>query len=140
MVSKTGKAFCVLSFARSQSVIITVQNEFWRKYHTNNAPTSQSIRRWYNQFQVTGCLCKHKGPGQPGVSSETVERVRETFLRSPKKSTVRASRELGIPQSTIWTVLRRKLHFKPYKLQTMQTLKPNDKLQHLKPFHGCSCA
>jgi len=33
------------------------------------------------------------------------------FERSPRKSTRRASRELGIPQPTVWRVLRRRLLF-----------------------------
>ncbi len=42
MASEQEKAFCMLSFARNQSVI-TVQCEFRRKCHTNKAPISQSI-------------------------------------------------------------------------------------------------
>jgi len=40
-----------------------------------------------------------------------VRRIQESFERSPRKSTRRASRELGIPQPTIWRVLRRRLRF-----------------------------
>ncbi|GFS76800.1 DUF4817 domain-containing protein [Trichonephila clavipes] len=36
-----------------------------------------------------------------------------------------------LPQSTLWTVLRKKLHFKPYKLKTVQALNHSDELQHL---------
>lgn len=38
----------------------------------------------------------------------------------------RASRELQIPKSTISKVLRKRLHFHPYKLQFVQKLKPED--------------
>jgi hypothetical protein len=60
------------------------------------------------------------------VSDETVERVRQSFVRSPQKSTVTASRELGVPQKTVWNVLRRHLQFKPYRVQLLQQLTPND--------------
>jgi hypothetical protein len=34
----------------------------------------------------SGCLCKGKSAGRPRVSEESVERVKQYFLRSPKKS------------------------------------------------------
>ena len=40
----------------------------------------------------------------------------EAFQRSPRKTTNRASRELGIPQSTLWRILRKRLRVKPYRL------------------------
>ena len=43
------------------------------------------------------------------VSEEKVRRIQESFERIPRKSTRRASRELGIPQQTVWRVLRRRL-------------------------------
>ncbi|GFX09881.1 hypothetical protein TNCV_3565591 [Trichonephila clavipes] len=46
--------------------VITVKREFRRKYY-RNAPTSESIRRWYEQFKETGCLCQGKSPGRPGL-------------------------------------------------------------------------
>jgi len=47
-----------------------------------------------------GCLRKGKSSGRPRVSEEKVRRIEESFERSPRKSTRRASRELGIPQPT----------------------------------------
>ena len=43
------------------------------------------------------------------VSEENVRWIQERFERSPCKSIRRASRELGIPQPTVWRVLRRRL-------------------------------
>jgi len=45
------------------------------------------------------------------VSEENVRRIQESFERSPRTSTRRASRELGILQPTVWRVLRRRLLF-----------------------------
>ena len=45
------------------------------------------------------------------VSEENVRRIQESFARSPRTSTRTASRELGIPQPTVWLVLRRRLLF-----------------------------
>ncbi|PNF33541.1 hypothetical protein B7P43_G17404 [Cryptotermes secundus] len=87
----------------------------------------KNIRRWFRQFQESGCLCKGKNPGRPRVSEEQVARIRAAFERSPRKSTNRASRELAIPQSTVWRVLTVRLHLKPYRLQLVQALTNDDK-------------
>jgi hypothetical protein len=50
--------------------------------------------------------------GRPGVSDECVEIIRASFVRSPTKSTRRASRELLIPRSTIHKVLHNTKFFK----------------------------
>jgi len=43
------------------------------------------------------------------VSDETVDGVRETFQRSPGKSTRRASNWLPVPQRTVFKILRKNL-------------------------------
>ncbi|PNF20161.1 hypothetical protein B7P43_G00613 [Cryptotermes secundus] len=122
--TKQEKSFGLLEYTRCSSVI-AVQRALRREYE-KEPPCKQSILRWYRQFKDTGCLCKRKSTGQPNVPDETVERVRESFMSSLQKSTVRASRELGPPQQIVWKILRRRLHFKPYRPQLLQQLKPED--------------
>ena len=129
MASPQQKAFCVLEFAKTKS-IVTVQRAFQGQFHIN-APSPKNIRRWFQQFQERGCLCKKKSPGRPSVSEAHVTRIRSTFERSPRKSTYRASRELAIPQSTVWRVLRRRLHLKPYRLCLVQALTDDDKRKRI---------
>ena len=62
-------------------------------YHTE-PPIDKTIREWYMKFQQSGCLCAAKRSGLPGPLAETAERVREAFVRSPQKSTTRASEQL----------------------------------------------
>jgi len=52
-----------------------------------NPPTDKTVRAWYKQFTETGCLCKQKSSGSPLTAEDDVERVRTSFLHSPKKST-----------------------------------------------------
>lgn len=119
------KAFCVLEYARTQSPK-TVQRAFFTNF-AKKAPTTKQIRTWHQKFQEKGCLCIPKSPGRPSTSAETVEQVREAFLRSPRKSVRRASVETHIPQTTVWRILRKRLRFKPYKLQLVQALREGDK-------------
>jgi hypothetical protein len=60
------------------------------------------------------------------LSDATVDRVRTCFQHSSQKSTSRASRELQLPQTTVSKILRKRLLMKPYKLQLVQALKPED--------------
>ncbi|PNF27808.1 hypothetical protein B7P43_G09180 [Cryptotermes secundus] len=82
MATPEQKASCVLQFAKHESVICV-----------QRPPCANSIRCWYQRFQTTVCLHKGKSAGLLRVSEESVERVRQSFLRSLKKSVRHASRE-----------------------------------------------
>lgn len=84
MASGPQKAFCVLHFLQCESVI-TVQHDFHNRYGVHPS-TSQNIRRWYEQFRETVCLCKGKSPGHPRVSDADLEQVHHCFTHSPQKS------------------------------------------------------
>jgi len=103
------KIYCVPEFIKTESAT-AVQRAFRLRFNTQN-PTGNSICCWNHQFEQIGCLCKGKSSGRPRVSEENVRRIQESFEPSPRKSTRRASRELGIPQPTVWRVLRRRLLF-----------------------------
>ncbi|GFV96890.1 transposable element Tcb2 transposase [Trichonephila clavipes] len=77
--------------------VISVQWAFTNRYG-KEAPTNKSILQWYHQFKKTGCLCKKKSSVWPSVSEETEERVKQGFVRSPRKSTRVATCELGMLQ------------------------------------------
>lgn len=126
MASFTGsqKAYCVLEFAKSESVV-TVQRKFRTKYGFQ-PPTNKTIHAWFRKFQESGCLCDGKRTGRPGPSEEKVDRVRDAFVRSPRQSIRQASAELQIPGKTVWRILRKKLQMKPYRIQLMQHLSPQD--------------
>lgn len=68
-------------------------------------------------------LCPKKSPQ---TSAEAVNRTQAAYVRSPKKSTRRTSNELQIRKTTVWRILRKRLHFMPYKLQFMHSVKPED--------------
>jgi hypothetical protein len=67
------------------------------------------------QRTETGCLCKQKSSGRPLTAEDDVERVRVSFLHSPKKSTGTAAKELSMSKTTVWMVLRKRLVFPCYK-------------------------
>jgi hypothetical protein len=82
-VSGEQKAFCVLQFAKIQS-IVTVQRGFRNQYRTE-PPMDKTVRHWYRKFVETGCLYVAKRTGRPGPSPGIVDLVRVcTSVESPK--------------------------------------------------------
>ena len=67
------KAFCVLTFQECRSVTI-VQRQFRTKFG-KELPSDNSTRRWYAQFQETGCVCKRESTSRPSVTEQQVEHV-----------------------------------------------------------------
>jgi transposase len=107
--------------------IATVQRHFCT-FFDKEPPSQKNTYHWYNQFEETGSVCKRRSTGRPRVSDAVVDRIREAFKASLQKSTYQASRQLQLPQKTIWRVLHKRLVIKPYKLQMVQALTPNDKI------------
>jgi len=67
------------------------------------------IERTTPKFTETGCMCKQKSSGRPLTAKYDVERVRVSFLRSPKKSTGTAAKELSMSKTTVCRVLCKRL-------------------------------
>ena len=88
------RSWCVLEFHKTNGVV-TVQRAFKLIFNVD-PPTNKCILKWHRNFIVRGCICdQRKGhSGRPSLSEQVVDRVREFFLRSTRKSTRRASREL----------------------------------------------
>ncbi|GFV57073.1 DUF4817 domain-containing protein [Trichonephila clavipes] len=79
--------------------LISVKRVF-RNHYGKEAPTNKSILRWYQQLGKTGCFCKKKISGRPSVSEEAVEKVKPSFVRSPRKSTRVAACKFEMLQKT----------------------------------------
>ena len=72
-------------------------------------------------------LFVRESSGRTAVKEENVERIRRAFLRSPQKSILRCSLELGIPKSPVHTVLHKKLKLHVYKIQFLHEISATDK-------------
>ena len=127
MATVAEKARVVWWYAELGS-IVAVQRRFRREYQ-RDPPNAKTIRVWKHNFLETGSVAKKHGGGRKSVSEDNVQRISETFHRSPRKSIRRASQELAIPKSTVHRVVRKHLKLYAYKLQILQALKPNDRPQ-----------
>ena len=52
------KSFCVLEYARTNSIIL-IQRHFRDRFY-KNAPKDKTIKQWYETFENTGCFCVPK--------------------------------------------------------------------------------
>ena len=100
----------------------------------SDIPTAKSIRRWYEQFNVSGCLSVgHKRRGMSYAKhvrcGENIEAVLMSVEATPKKSVRRRSAELGVSQSSVHRILRHDLKKKPYHISVHQGLRPETALQ-----------
>ena len=118
MAAPGEKSFCVLEYHTSKSVV-TVQRAFRAKC-AKDPTTDKTIRAWYKQFTETRCLCKLIASVRPLNAEDDGERVRASFLHSPKKSTGTAAKQLSTSKTRVWRVLRKLLVFKPYRIQMVQ--------------------
>ena len=78
------KAQCVSVFIKTKSDI-QAQRNFVARY-VKRAPARQSIRNWHKQFVGTGTLLLKPRIGWPKTSEKGIERIRQSFSRSPTKS------------------------------------------------------
>ncbi|PSN33198.1 hypothetical protein C0J52_27321, partial [Blattella germanica] len=68
---------------------------------TEVPPHRNNINRWDKQLKETGSLLDQKRSGRPSVSDESVDAIRDTYLRSPKKSVRACARELQLKKTTV---------------------------------------
>ena len=82
---------------------------FYRKTVGHVFTKSVQIEGKTQTFIETGCLCKQKSSGRPLAAEDDVERVRASFLQSPRKSTGTTTKELSMLKTTVWRVLGKRL-------------------------------
>jgi hypothetical protein len=82
---------------------------------TTQPPTDKTIHEWYKKLQEKLPVCCETNSLARAIS-------RETFVRSPQKSTHCASRELQMPQSSVCHILCKRLCAKGYQLHMLNSL------------------
>ena len=91
-----------------QTNSITTKLRWYRSSYGSPAQSRDSIRRWHNLLIRFGTVADHQRSGKHPVSLEDVREIKNASNENPGMSTRDAERELRIPRSTIWDVLRKK--------------------------------
>ena len=85
--------------------------------HSNfgkDPPTANSIREYYEMLVYMHCIRKRKTCRPASRGAETIHRVLLVALRNPRKPICRPSRDLNVPQTSAWKIVRKHLALWPY--------------------------
>ena len=127
-VSDEAKAQCILWMHETQSPM-KVMREFRLRYSKNNhwkVPSRTTIRRWYSNFLKTGHVMSQAKKGRKSVDQHIVERLERIFKEHPRISIRVAAQQVPVCIGTVHKIVRKQSKFFPYKIQTIQALKPTD--------------
>lgn len=124
------RAFAVEAYFSNGRSIIATQRAFRIRFNIRPAgavPGRQSIVTWVDTFRASGSVMKSGSGGRRTVSTpENVERVRQSFLRSPRRSARKHAAALGISDRSVRRILHCELNFHPYKMAVTQELSERD--------------
>jgi hypothetical protein len=119
-------AFAVKAFHKNCDSFVIAQCEFWREFriHCNCAvPSAHAIKTWVRNFEATGSALKKKGESVKTVcTTENIAVVREAIGRSPHHYAHRHSVSLWLSEASVRWILRKDLHFYPYKIKVTHAL------------------
>ncbi|GBM66254.1 hypothetical protein AVEN_151670-1 [Araneus ventricosus] len=93
------KSMSVLWLTKFKSMI-KVKRHYCLEYGCQ-PPSTNSIKRWIEQFKETGSVQHRLGADRLSVRDSTIDVVHKCFRRSPTITVCQASRELQFPKLTI---------------------------------------
>ena len=94
----------IIEFWHQTKSVIQVQRRY-RQFFKIAAPNCRTIVKTVGKFSTMGTVCNvnkgHSGRRRSARSVEHVDAVRESVLRSPRKSIRSLSAETSIPRSSV---------------------------------------
>jgi hypothetical protein len=87
---------------------------------------NRCVHRIVDRFVATGSVEKGKSSGRPKVMEDVVANIRDTLEEHPRTSLTRLALQAGVPRSTCHKIVKKNLHFHPYKITIVQELLPTD--------------
>ena len=111
--------------------IETLRREYITHFKITNkhkVPRADKFKRIVDRFDQTGgvtLLCRE--PIFLGRTKENIDKVEAFFEEDQQRSIRQATRELNLAFGTIWNILRKDLHWKPYRFKRVQKLSPKNK-------------
>jgi hypothetical protein len=120
---------CVLWYESSRSCI-SVQRKFRTEFH-KDPPSAKTIRKWHTSLMERGSvLSRKRHQPKSALTQENVQIVQQHFQTFPLTSIRRASTVLHISRPSIHRILRT-LTYHPYKMQMVQKLYAEDKVNRV---------
>jgi hypothetical protein len=88
------------------------------------------IKQIVNRFLTLRTISKGKSLGQPPVSDEILEDLKEMVEKPLQISIACLSQQSGVPRSTCHKIIKNRLQLHLYKISVVQELQPAD-------YQGC---
>ena len=127
------RALIVKLFYENQGNAVAALREFRRRKKLRRGPMSpQGVRDMISRFETTGSLGVQRGRGRKPIGAEVVSEVatavvEQSLTNDRGISSARAvSRQLDVSYGTVWKILRKIVHFFPYKISHKQQLLGTD--------------
>jgi hypothetical protein len=138
MFTEYQRKWIVTEFAATRSPT-DVKRKFCIKYaivgRAKNTYQPNHFSKIFNHFQEHGTVKRIKGKGRPCKPPTAAVLVQEEVRKNPATSIRRISRDLSIPISTTYKIMRSDLHLKPFKYHRSQELTEQHKRQRLEFCH-----
>ena len=113
------RAFTVETFFSNGRSVIATQRAFRTQLNIRpggRVPGRQPIVSWVEQFRERfNVLPRPRVRQRPARTPENVDAVRQSFLRSPRRSARKHAAALGISDRSVRRILHSDLKFHPYK-------------------------
>jgi len=99
-------------------------------HRNDSVPSRNTVLLWVRNFRETSPAAKRKPPGrEPSLRApENIERVRQVFVRSPRRSASRNAIALRVSDRTVRRILHDELNFHPYKMVMVEEIIDQDTL------------
>jgi len=97
-------------------------------HRNDSVPSRNTVLLWVRNFEETASAAKIKPPGkEPSLrTSENIERVRQAFVRNPRRSASRHAIALIMSDRTVPRILHEDLNFHPHKMFMVQAINNQD--------------
>lgn len=132
-ISLPERALIVKLFYENQGNAVAALREFRRRKKLRRGPMSpQGVRDMISRFETTGSLGVQRGRGRKPIGAAVVSEVatavvEQSLTNNRGTSSARAvSRQLDVSYGTVWKILRKIVHFFPYKISHNQQLLGTD--------------
>ncbi|KOC67852.1 Putative uncharacterized protein FLJ37770 [Habropoda laboriosa] len=111
-----------------QSSVVQIQRGLRDIFGRNHVPSKSTILRVIKNFETLFTAADRPKSDRPpsARSNENIESVKNSVAENPETSVRRRAQELGTNRQTVWTIMKKDLHFCPYKAQLTQELKESD--------------
>ena len=137
MDTKTRIEIVELFYVNSRSPSATLRAFKTKHKLVHNPFDVRSVSRLMEKFEKTGSIHDIQRSGRPSLVEDRSERVEEALqeLKDEHEFGVACSTHVaaatGIPQTSVWRILRQHLNLYPYRLQTTQALTSEDKVRRI---------